>query len=110
MMTITASTFGARLQTARMLAGIEQDDMARRLNVSRSTISKWERGITEPTVSMFMRWAAETNQPAEAILDGLDWCALRGSNPGPTDSESLGVELAFWAIVEPVEVGGLSAR
>ena len=85
MMSVRAGTLGERLQTTRVLARIEQGDMAARLGVSRSTVSKWERGITEPTVSMFVRWAQETEQPVEAILDGLELCTPRDLNPEPTD-------------------------
>lgn len=44
--------------------------MAARLNVGRSTISNWERGLAEPQVSHFVRWARITGQP-------LEWFAER---------------------------------
>lgn len=39
------------LAAARVNAGMTQEDAARSLNVSRRTISEWENGNTEPTVS-----------------------------------------------------------
>lgn len=34
------------LKAVRVNAGYSQDDMAKKLNVSTSTISRWEKGVT----------------------------------------------------------------
>lgn len=39
------------LPAARKIKGITQTQMAKECNVSVSTVSNWERGKTEPTVS-----------------------------------------------------------
>ena len=36
------------LKQARMMKGITQRDMAKRLNVNQAAISHWERGKTQP--------------------------------------------------------------
>ena len=43
------STLGERLKNVRVQQRITQDQLANRLNVTRSTISNWERGISEPS-------------------------------------------------------------
>lgn len=43
------STLGERLKNARIQQRYTQDQLANRLNVTRSTISNWERNITEPS-------------------------------------------------------------
>ena len=41
-------TFGEKLQKLRARAGMSQDALAERLNVSRQAVSRWERGETVP--------------------------------------------------------------
>jgi len=43
------STLGERLKNARIQQRFTQDQLANRLNVTRSTISNWERNISEPS-------------------------------------------------------------
>lgn len=38
------------LKAARVNRNMSQEDAAKRLNVSKSTVSKWERGIAIPNV------------------------------------------------------------
>lgn len=41
-------TFGEKLQALRQHAGMSQDTLAERLNVSRQAVSRWERDETMP--------------------------------------------------------------
>ena len=41
-------TFGEKLQSLRSRAGMSQDALAERLNVSRQAVSRWERDETMP--------------------------------------------------------------
>lgn len=41
-------TFGEKLQRLRQKAGLSQDALAERLNVSRQAVSRWERNETMP--------------------------------------------------------------
>ena len=43
------STLGERLKSARIQRRFTQDQLANRMNVTRSTISNWERDISEPS-------------------------------------------------------------
>ena len=43
------SKLGERLKNARIQQRFTQDQLANRLNVTRSTISNWERNISEPS-------------------------------------------------------------
>ena len=43
------STLGERLKNARIQQRFTQDQLANHLNVTRSTISNWERDISEPS-------------------------------------------------------------
>ena len=41
--------FGIRIRNERKKAGLSQENLAYALNVSKSTISRFEKGITSPT-------------------------------------------------------------
>ncbi|AXC34905.1 helix-turn-helix DNA binding domain protein [Microbacterium phage Jerky] len=56
------------LRATRGAAGLSMRDMARQVGVSHGTISAWERGISEPSVSQFMRWAEVAGQAPERLL------------------------------------------
>lgn len=68
----TELSFGKRLRTSRLLADLDQEDMAKLLGVARSTVSGWERGLAEPNATHFVIWAQLTRQPLEWFADGID--------------------------------------
>ena len=39
--------FGKNLQVLRKMAGMTQEQLAEKLNVSRQTVSKWELGVSQ---------------------------------------------------------------
>ena len=45
-------TFGKFLRRKREECGLTQKEMARRLYVTESAVSKWERGISYPDISL----------------------------------------------------------
>lgn len=74
-------TTGDRLRKAREDAGLDQVELARRIGVSRTTVSNHEIGVGKrgPSRLLLRAWAHETNTPA--------WW-LEGQ-PGPSDGTSL---------------------
>ena len=64
-------TLSERLRRSRLLAGLEQAEVAAQLGVARATVSTWETGKTEPSASNFVRWAAITGQPLEWLAEGV---------------------------------------
>jgi len=53
-----------------MYAGLEQDDIAAELEVSRSTVSRWEHG--DPIKRGFVKvWAMRCGVPFEWLWDGF---------------------------------------
>ena len=44
-------SFGQRLQDLRQRAGMSQDALAERLEVSRQAVSRWERGVGYPDIN-----------------------------------------------------------
>nr|DAL28231.1 MAG TPA_asm: helix-turn-helix domain protein [Caudoviricetes sp.] len=77
-------TLGDRLRKAREAAGLDQTGMARRLGVSRGTVSNAERETVTPRRSVVMAWALATRVP-------LDWIEGK-ENPrpdGPDGGEGL---------------------
>ena len=86
MIQIEAATVPEILRATRALSGLTVREIAPMIGVSHATISAWERGQGEPSVTHFLRWALATKQPAQQLLDGLNVkCASRDSNPQPSD-------------------------
>lgn len=73
-------TFGEKLQSLRQRAGMSQDALAERLQVSRQAVSRWERDETMP----------ETDKVV-ALADIFD---NRLSAPPPAGADEAGGEAA----------------
>ena len=67
---IPPSTLRNRLRDAREWRGLEQIDIAKELGVGRSTISNYERGITEPNKLVINAWAVVCNVDVDWIRFG----------------------------------------
>lgn len=48
---MSIDNFGSILKELRTKAGLSQDDIARKLAISRQSISKWELGISLPDIT-----------------------------------------------------------
>lgn len=81
-------TLSERLRRSRLLAGLEQKDVAAALGVNRATVSLWETGKSEPSATNFVLWAQATGQPIEWLAEGV-MCARRDSNPQPSGLYSI---------------------
>ena len=55
--------FGADLKNARLKAGLSQEEMADKIYVSHSTVSRLERGKIELKAKELMRWIQVTQAP-----------------------------------------------
>lgn len=56
------------LPVARKIAGLRQIDLAKKLNVSESTVINWEKGRSEPTVTQAKQIANAVNRPLDSII------------------------------------------
>lgn len=63
-------TFGSRLQELRRKAGMSQDSLAERLEVSRQAVSKWERDETMPETDKVIRIAQLFDVSLDSLLLG----------------------------------------
>ena len=59
----------ANIQAIRKRKGISQNELARRLSVTQSTISQWETGRTVPRLSIAKKIAAELNCTVDELLE-----------------------------------------
>jgi len=64
-------TLTDRLRKSRLLAGLEQAEIAAALGVARNTVSNWEHGRSEPPASAFVRWSRATGVPLEWLAEGV---------------------------------------
>jgi len=58
---------GAILKACRTRAGLSQEELAHRLYINQSDISKYENDTKEPSISMFKEWATQT-QTQEVVI------------------------------------------
>lgn len=65
-----AATFGDRVAAAREAAGMTQGQLARRLGVKKSTLSAWERDLSEPRANKLSMLAGLLNVSMSWLLTG----------------------------------------
>lgn len=56
------------LPVARKIAGMTQIDLAKKLDVSESTVINWEKGRSEPTIAQAIMIAEVVNRPLDSII------------------------------------------
>lgn len=56
------------LPVARKIANLTQKGLAEKLGVSESTVYKWEKGLSEPTVSQAQLIADVCERPLDSII------------------------------------------
>ena len=61
-----------RLRKSRLLADLDQGQLAEAIGVSRNTVSNWETGRSEPTATHFIRWAQATGVTLDWLAEGLN--------------------------------------
>ena len=57
------------LSRLRRERGLTQEELARRLYITRQAVSRWETGATEPGIDMIKLIARELDVPVTALLD-----------------------------------------
>lgn len=66
--TVPDWSLGERIRKARTHAGLDQEQLASRLNVDRRTVSRWETDLTEPNATRLTALAEATGVPVEWLL------------------------------------------
>lgn len=110
-------TFGEKLQGLRQKAGMSQDALAEKLNVSRQAVSRWERDETMPetekvialadlfgvTTDYLLRQQAEERRETETAPSGReqkrDWVERLGYL-AKTKGYLLGWVLVAWGVMD----------
>lgn len=71
-------TYGTILKACRERIGINQEEMAHRLHINQSDVSKYENNVKEPSISMFQKWAMLTNSQdvLVAFICGVDGLSI----------------------------------
>lgn len=70
--------FGDRLRIARKAAKLTQEELAEKIGVKRSVISKYENGIIDPSISQVQKIADALGIPAHALYDPVSWVQVNG--------------------------------
>ena len=68
---MTNNSVGNRIAELRRAAGMTQEKLAAKINVSRQSVSNWENGIQEPSVETLLRLCAALNVTASEFFAGI---------------------------------------
>lgn len=60
--------YGEKLKMARKEKGISQEELANFLGTTKSTVSRWERSLTEPGIETMKRVSELLNKPIQYFL------------------------------------------
>lgn len=92
---------GRRIAVLRYKAGISQAELARRLNLSPSTIGMYEQGRREPPVDILISLSNEFNVSLDYLLTGKDYDSKnQNGNSCVLLYENINHELTLGVILE----------
>ncbi len=63
--------FSCRIKELRLSTGLNQVDFAKKLNVTKQSVSNWENGNIQPSIDMLVKIATVFSVSADYLL-GLD--------------------------------------
>ena len=66
------NNFSARLKKFRIEAGLSQGDLAKMIDMSRSSIANWEQGTCEPGIEGLKRIAAALSISVDTLVGSPD--------------------------------------
>ena len=81
--------FSENLKKVRKAKGYTQEELAKKLNVVRQTVSKWERGLSMPDADIFSKIADILETDINVLLDGQ----ITGNNEIARQLEKLNEQL-----------------
>lgn len=67
-MAISAAAVGANIAAARIRHSMSQRELADKLGVDQSTVSYWETGTNEVTLTKLVRIADALGEPLDSLL------------------------------------------
>ncbi|MBR0144544.1 MAG: helix-turn-helix transcriptional regulator [Clostridia bacterium] len=82
-----------KLYELRRKAGLSQEELAERLDVSRQAVSKWESGTARPDVDRLQALSRFYGVPMEALLSD-DPLPAPGESPAPSGEKPAGMKAA----------------
>lgn len=65
----TMLSFGINLRTLRVQKNLSQQDIADRLSINRTTYTKWELGVLEPSLTMPLKLAEIYDVDCNRLLE-----------------------------------------
>ena len=92
--TAPKADFAAYIQQKRKAAGLTQEDLAKRLYVTKSTVSKWERGVSYPDISLVCDICRELSISEHEFFTACDDVAAKREK---RDAQSYRSLLSGWS-------------
>lgn len=66
-------SFGINLRTLRVQKNLSQQDIADRLSINRTTYTKWELGVSEPSLTMLLKLAEIYDVDCNRLLEKTEY-------------------------------------
>jgi ribosome-binding protein aMBF1 (putative translation factor) len=82
------ATFGDRLTAAREAAGMDQETLAKRIGIKKSTLRNWEDDLAEPRANRLSMLAGLLNVSMMWLING------EGEGVGNPDAEPLSADMS----------------
>ena len=90
---------GLRIVRARKRRGWSQETLARRLEVPRSVLGRWERGANSPSLEALVKLAEELEAAIDELLRGKAAPALQAQMPPEQRSEAAKLLNGFLRVI-----------
>ena len=103
-------TFGEKLQSLRQRAGMSQDQLAERLEVSRQAVSRWERDETMPETDKVVALADIFDVTTDYLLRPQPESSETKTEKPPRGTEGLGGAVSGLRQAEVVPAGVAADR
>ena len=81
---VDEDAFGARLQKTRNLSGLTQEQLAKKLGISKQTISSYESNVKKPSILTARKLARALNCSLDYLLglENSETIAIQDLRPG----------------------------
>ena len=89
------AAFGHFLAQLRREKGMTQKELAATLYVSDKAVSKWERGLSVPDISLLVPLAEQLNVTVAELLQGREYILVTLGAPGSHITEQFNIQDAI---------------
>lgn len=91
--------FSEKLRELREQSGMKQEELAKKMYLSRPVISKWERGLQYPNVEQLKQLSRIFHISMDELMDNTDFMTMPEVQPIMETKEETNLELLFFTVL-----------